>query len=49
MNDTKQRSEAVNVRVDRDMKKALTKAAIQEKRTVSNLVIKVLSDWLERK
>jgi predicted HicB family RNase H-like nuclease len=40
-------TEAVNTRVTPALKRALVKAAIQEKRSVSNLVIKVLSDFVE--
>ena len=44
----KQRTEAVNVRVDKSFKARLVEAAEKEKRSVSNYVIKVLSDKLEQ-
>ena len=45
---TKQRTEAVNLRVDKRFKAQLVAAAEKEKRSVSNYVIKVLSDKLDQ-
>ena len=39
------KKEAVHVRVDLDLKKKLAAAAQADKRTVSNLVIKILEEW----
>ena len=39
----------INVRVENELKDALQKAAHQEKRTLSNLVVKILSDFVDQK
>ena len=42
------KKEAVHVRVSAELKKELEAAAAKEKRTVSNLVIKILEEWGEK-
>lgn len=43
------RTESINLRVEPRFKEKLAKAAQKERRSVSNLVMKILSDWLEKK
>ena len=41
------KTEAINLRVDAGFKSRLTHAAQKERRSVTNMVMKILSDWLE--
>jgi predicted transcriptional regulator len=41
------RTEQVNVRLDPQMKAELTAIATSQHRTISNLILAVLTDWLE--
>ena len=39
----------LGLRVPLDVKKALERAAIDEDRSMSNLVVRILADWLKEK
>ena len=39
--------DAIHVRAEKSLKEDLALLAAKERRTVSNLVIKILSDWVE--
>jgi len=41
------KTEAINLRVDAEFKSRLTDAAMKERRSVTNMVMKILSDWME--
>jgi predicted HicB family RNase H-like nuclease len=43
-----EKTESINLRVDPRLKEQLVKAAKQEQRSVSNYVVKVLSDKLKQ-
>jgi hypothetical protein len=43
------RDTALGFRVEADMKAALEKAAADDSRSVSSLVIKILKDWLRER
>lgn len=42
------KKETINLRIDEDTKKELEKIADKEERTLSNLVIKILKDFLKK-
>jgi uncharacterized protein (DUF1778 family) len=42
-----EKSESINLRVEPAIKEALVQAATKERRSVSNLVVKILDDWLD--
>ncbi len=42
------KSESINIRVDAEFKSKLTDAALKERRSVTNMVMKILADWMEK-
>lgn len=43
------RSAPIGFRVEPDMKAALEKAAAEDSRSVSSLIVKILNDWLRER
>lgn len=43
------KTEALNVRIEPSIKKAITKAAKDDRRSTASMVEKILTDWLREK